>query len=148
MSSIEQTTTMQVIPTLYFPGLCAEAISFYREHLGAEVLFQLTAGGAQPEYLPPGSPGKIIRAGLRIGDTVVYLSEGHHGGVPAFQGVSLALHLANQHEAARILHALGAGGSIRVPLRETAWADSFGAVTDRYGVYWTVEVQGARQRAV
>jgi PhnB protein len=136
---------MQVIPTIYFPGQCAEAISFYRSVLGAEVLSQLTATEAQPAYLPPGSPGKIIRAALRIGDSVVYLSEGHHGGEIAFQGVSLALHADTQHEAERILQALADGGTVRIPLRQTAWADCFGAVTDRYGMYWTVEVAGSRQ---
>jgi PhnB protein len=134
---------MQAIPTIYFPGQCAEAISFYRSALGAEVLSQLTATGAQPEYLPPGSPGKIIRAALRIGETVVYLSEGHHGGETVFQGVSLALHADTEDEAGQILQALSDGGSVRIPLRQTAWADSFGAVIDRYGMYWTVEVAGA-----
>jgi PhnB protein len=138
---------MRVIPTIYFPGLCAEAISFYGDVLGAEVLSQLTAGGAQPEYLPPGSPGKIIRAALRVGDSVIYLSEGHHGGEPAFQGVSLALHLADEDEVRRIMNALGEGGAVRVPLRQTAWADWFGAVTDRFGMYWTLEAAGSRQRA-
>jgi len=138
---------MQVIPTMYFPGLCAEAISFYREHLGAEVLFQLTEGDAQPEYRPPGSAGKIIRAGLRIGQTTLYLSEGHHGGVPAFQGVSLVLQLEDQDKAGRIMRAFGEGGSVRVPLQETAWADCFGAVIDRFGVHWMVEVQGSRAPA-
>ena len=31
---------MQAIPTIYFPGLCAEAISFYRDVLYADVLFK------------------------------------------------------------------------------------------------------------
>jgi PhnB protein len=137
---------MRAIPTIYFPGQCAEAISFYRSALGAEVLSQLTATEAQPAYLPPGSAGKIIRAALSIGDTVVYLSEGHHGGETVFQGVSLALHADTEDEAGRILQALSDGGTVRIPMRETAWADHFGAVTDRYGMYWTVEVAGSRGR--
>ncbi|WP_075794871.1 VOC family protein [Massilia putida] len=136
---------MQAIPTIYFPGLCADALSFYRDILHAEVLFQLTAiPDAQPQYLAPGSPGKIIRAGLRIGATVVYLSEGHHAGAPAFQGFSLNLHVDSNIDAARILQALGEGGDVRIPLRATAWADGFGAVVDRYGVHWMIEFAGTR----
>jgi PhnB protein len=132
---------MRVIPTIYFPGLCAEAIAFYRDVLGAEVLSQLTAaGGVQPELLPPGSPGKILRAALRIGESTIHLSEGHHGGEPVFQGVSLALDVGDQIEAERLMQALADGGSVRIPLRATAWAEWFGAVTDRFGMYWTVEV--------
>jgi PhnB protein len=132
---------MQAIPTIYFPGLCAEALSFYRDVLHADVLFQLTAiPDSQPQFLAPGSPGKIIRAGLRIGDTVVYFSEGHHPDqVPAFAGFSMNLHVDSADEATRILRALGEGGDVRVPLRATAWADAFCAVIDRYGVHWMIE---------
>ena len=138
---------MQTIPIIYFPGLCADALTFYRDTLRAEVLFQLTAQpGGEPQFLPPGSPGKIIRAGLRIGESIVYMSEGHHPGKPEFAGFSLSLHVADAHEAARVLRALAEGGDIRVPLRATTWADCFGAVTDRHGVHWTIEA-GTRQIA-
>jgi PhnB protein len=132
---------MQAIPTIYFPGLCAEAISFYRDVLRADVLFQLTAiPDSQPQFLAPGSRGKIIRAGLRIGDSVVYFSEGHHPDqAPEFAGFSMNLHVDSADEVARILQALGEGGDVRVPLRPTAWADAFGAVIDRHGVHWMIE---------
>lgn len=139
---------MQAIPTIYFPGLCAEALSFYRDVLRAEVLFQLTAiHDAQPQYLEPGSPGKIIRAGLRLGDSTVYLSEGHHAAEPGFQGFALSLQLSSEDEAGRILRALGEGGTIRVPLRATTLADCYGVVLDRFGLHWTIEVPGTRARA-
>jgi PhnB protein len=132
---------MQAIPTIYFPGLCAEAISFYRDVLRADVLFQLTAlPDSQPQFLEPGSPGKIIRAGMRIGESVVYFSEGHHPDqAPAFAGFSMNLHVDSADDAARILQALGEGGDVRVPLRPTAWADAFCAVVDRYGLHWMIE---------
>jgi PhnB protein len=132
---------MQAITTVYFPGLCAEALSFYRDVLHADVLFQLAAiPGSQPQFVPPGSPGKIIRAGLRIGDTIVYFSEGHHPDqAPAFAGFSLNLHVDSADEAARLLRALGEDGDVRVPLRPTAWADAFCAVVDRYGLHWMIE---------
>lgn len=132
---------MQAIPTIYFPGLCAEALSFYRDVLRADVLFQLTAiPDSQPQFLEPGSPGKIIRAGLRIGESIVYFSEGHHPDqAAAFVGFSMNLHVDSADEAARILQALAEGGDIRVPLRPTAWAGAFGAVVDRHGLHWMIE---------
>lgn len=132
---------MQAIPTIYFPGLCADALSFYRDIFNADVLFQLTAiPDSQPQFLAPGSPGKIIRAGLRIGDTVVYLSEGHHPDqAPTFGGFSMNLHVDGADDVARIVRALGEGGDVRVPPRATAWADCFGAVVDRHGVHWMIE---------
>ena len=134
---------MQAIPTIYFPGLCAEAISFYRDVLHADVLFQLTAiPDSPPQFLEPGSPGKIIRAGLRVGESIIYLSEGHHPDQAlAFAGFSMNLHVDSADEATRILQALGEDGDVRVPLRPTAWADAFGAVIDRYGLHWMIETR-------
>ena len=134
---------MQAIPTIYFPDLCAEAISFYRDVLHADVLFQLTAiPDSPPQFLEPGSPGKIIRAGLRVGESIIYLSEGHHPDqAPAFAGFSMNLHVDSADEATRILQALGEDGDVRVPLRPTAWADAFGAVIDRYGLHWMIETR-------
>jgi len=104
------------------------------------VLSQLTAISASPpQFLAPGSPGKFIRAGLRIDESTVYFSEGHHPDqAPAFAGFSMNLHVDSADEVARILQAPGEGGDVRVPLRPTAWADAFGAVVDRYGLHWMI----------
>jgi PhnB protein len=71
----------------------------------------------------------------------MYLSEGHHAGETAFQGVSVALRVADEGEVKRILPALAEGGAIRIPVRQTAWAACFGAAVDRFGLYWTVETE-------
>ncbi|KQV49923.1 VOC family protein [Massilia sp. Root335] len=139
---------MQAIPTIYFPGLCAEALSFYRDILHAEVLFQLTAvPDGPPQYLQPGSPGMILRAGLRVGSTTLYLSGAEHAGDLAFRGFSVSLQLASADEAGRVLQALGEGGNIRVPLRATTLAEHYGVVIDRFGLHWTIEAGGTYARA-
>jgi PhnB protein len=139
---------MQAIPTIYFPGLCAEALSFYRNVLDAEVLFQLTAvPDGPPQYLAPGSPGMILRAGLRVGSTTLYLSGADHAGDLAFRGFAVSLQLAGADEAARLLQALGEGGTIRVPLRATTIAEHYGVVIDRFGLHWTIEAGGTYARA-
>lgn len=139
---------MQLIPTIYFPGLCADALAFYRDALDAEVLFQLTSvPDGPPQYLPPGSPGTILRAGLRIGSATFYLAEGHHVDDLAFQGFSLSLQLDSEADASRVLQALGEGGTIRVPLRATTLAAHYGVVIDRFGLHWTIEADGTYARA-
>ncbi|UGQ45896.1 VOC family protein [Massilia endophytica] len=128
---------MQFIPTIYLPGSCAAAISFYRNAIGAQLLSQLTAG---PDSQNPGAEPKIIRAAMRIGEGVIYLSEGHHAAPAAFQGFSLALNVADHGEAERAMQALADGGTVQFPLRKTMLADPFGKVIDRFGVHWSVEV--------
>lgn len=131
---------MQAIPTIHFQGICDEALSFYREAIGAELLFRFKVSDVvDPQAIKPGTGDRILRAGLRIGDSIIHFADGHGAGPAVFQGFSLALSVASQDEARRMLDALAEGGSVPIPLRPTAWAETFGTVIDRFGLHWTVE---------
>jgi PhnB protein len=131
---------MQLTPTIYFPGICDDAIAFYGKALGAELLFlKKVATDIPPAQQKPGTEHKVLRAALRIGESVVYLSDGHRD-TPAFAGFSLTLTLPDRAAAQRMLDALADGGDVRVPLRETSWTGAFGAVCDRFGMHWLVQV--------
>ena len=131
---------MQAIPTIHFQGSCDDALRFYREALGAELLFRFQVGDVvDPQHIKPGTGHRILRAGLRIGDSVIHLADGHAAEGPAFCGFSLTLAAVTEDEARRMALALSAGGSIPMPLRPTAWAEVFGTVVDRFGLHWTIE---------
>jgi PhnB protein len=134
---------MQVQPYLFFEGRCQEAIDFYRQALGAEVQMMMHfKDSPEPAAASPGTGDKVMHASLRIGETVLFMSDGRCGGAPSFQGFSLSLSPANDTEAARVFAALGDGGVATMPLAKTFFASSFGMVTDRFGVGWMVIVQG------
>ena len=42
---------------------------------------------------------------------------------------------------------LAAGGTVTMPLELAPWGDTFGMVTDRYGVQWLVNIAGPRGSA-
>ncbi|HWT38873.1 MAG TPA: VOC family protein, partial [Paraburkholderia sp.] len=48
---------MQVQPYLFFNGRCEEALKFYGEKLGAEVVFQMRFKDAPPNPQQPIRPG-------------------------------------------------------------------------------------------
>ena len=114
---------MQVQVYLFFAGRCEEAIDFYKETVGAEVmmLMRFKDSPEQPQsgMIPPGSEDKIMHASLRIGNTVVMASDGRCDGAPAFQGFSLSVTVADQAEADRVFAALAEGGQIQMPLTKT-----------------------------
>jgi PhnB protein len=134
---------MQVQPYLFFDGRCQEAIDFYRQVLGAEVLMQMAfKDSPEPAMAPPEAGDKVMHACLRIGETQVMMSDGMCGGKPAFQGFSLSLSPSDDAAAQRVFAALGDGGAVTMPLTKTFYASSFGMVTDRFGVPWMVMVGG------
>ena len=133
---------MSVQPYLFFDGRCEEAIAFYREALGAEVVMLMRwkdmPGPAAP---PPGDPEKIMHARLQIGDTAVLASDGRCQGQPKFDGFALTLAAANEAEAERAFNALANGGQVQMPLAKTFFSPSFGMLADRFGVSWMVYVE-------
>jgi PhnB protein len=138
---------MIVQPYLSFDGRCEEAIELYRRALGAEVTM-LMRFKESPEPPPPGQahPGtedKIMHATLRIGETVVMVSDGRCLGKPNFQGFCLSLTAANEAEADRLFTALEDGGKVQMPLGKTFFSPRFGMVADRFGLTWMVIVPGA-----
>ncbi|RAI43628.1 VOC family protein [Rhodoplanes roseus] len=133
---------MKVQPYLFFDGRCDEALAFYKRTLGAEpgmlVRFKDNPDGPKPDGLPPGSGDKVMHAEMRIGETVVMLSDGHCGGKPVFQGMSLSLTVDGDDDADRIFAALAEGGRVQMPIGKTFFASRFGIVADRFGVSWMV----------
>lgn len=138
---------MYIQPYLFFDGHCDEAIAFYRQALGAEVLMLMRFGeGPEGNAECPGGTAppadKVMHACLQIGQTQVFLSDGFSAGKPEFKGISLSLSAADDAEAKRLFDALAEGGEIQQPLMPTFFSSSFGMLTDRFGVSWMLVVPG------
>ena len=135
---------MLVQPYLFFDGRCEEAVTFYRDALGAEVEtvmhFKDCPDTPPPGTMPPGSANKVMHAAFRLGETVVMASDGNCGGRPSFEGFSLSITVPNEAEADRKFNALADGGKVTMPLGKTFFSPRFGMVTDRFGVGWMVIV--------
>lgn len=133
---------MIVQPYLFFGGRAEEAIDFYRNAVGATVEMLMrnkeSPEPPPPGMLPAGSENKIMHAAMRIGDSLVMISDGMCDGKEEFKGFSLSLTVADDAEAERRFKALATGGSVTMPLGKTFFASRFGMCTDRFGVGWMV----------
>ncbi|MFL9825058.1 VOC family protein [Rhodoplanes sp. SY1] len=133
---------MKVQPYLFFDGRCDEAIAYYKAVLGAESTFLMRFKDA-PDQPPPGVlpadwADKVMHSELRIGETVVMVSDGRCAGQPDFQGISLSLTVDGDAEADRLFAAFADGGTVQMPIGKTFFASRFGMVADRFGVSWMI----------
>lgn len=144
---------MQVQAYLNFNGRAEEAIAFYRRALGAELQALMRfkdnpqaqgCAGADGQPAPPMPAAlleKVMHAELKVGSSVLMLSDGRMDGAPAaFSGISLTLSPATDSQAAELLAALADGGRVDMPLTATFFTSGFGMATDRFGVAWMVVV--------
>jgi PhnB protein len=134
---------MTVQPYLFFEGRCEEAIEFYKDAVGAEVLMLLRFRDC-PQPAPPGmaapDPEEVMHASLRIGGTEVLASDGRCSGTAAFGGFALSLAVPDEAAAEARFAALLEGGQVVMPLARTFYSPRFGMVRDRFGVLWMVIV--------
>ena len=140
---------MQLHPYLFFNGRCDEALAFYGKALGAEIVDLMrykdapvgdapADGGQCPSVA--GRLEKVMHATVRIGETVLFASDGNEDSGPQFGGFGLTIQAADEAEARCMFDALADGGQVRMPLGPTFFAESFGMVADRYGVLWLIIV--------
>ncbi len=136
-------TTVQ--PYLFFGGRCEEAMSFYRDAVGAEVgmkmRFSESPEKPPPGQLKPGFENKIMHAQFQVGESTVMASDGC-GEESGFKGFSLAINVATVEQADRAFNALAKGGTVTMPLAKTFWSPRFGMLTDRFGVGWMIGIPG------
>ena len=136
-------------PYLFFNGRCEEALEFYRKTLGAEIQMMMRfKDSPERAKCPDGSappPEKVMHACVKIGNGSMMASDGmRYDGKPSFQGFSLSYEAMDEADAKRRFNALADGGQVQMPLGETFFAKSFGAVADKYGVSWMV-IAGPKQ---
>ena len=129
-------------PYLFFEGRTEEALEFYKKALGAEVeMLMRYRESPETAKFPDGSvppADKVMHSAFKVGDSLVMASDGMCGGKPLFTGFSLSYPARDGADARRRFDALSFGGRVHMPLAETFFAESFGMVTDKFGVSWMV----------
>jgi PhnB protein len=128
-------------PYLFFEGRCEEAVEFYKQAVGAEVVMMMRYKDSPDPTGCGNIPGdKIMHVSLRIGGSNVMASDGRCDEPMKFQGFSLSLGVNTDAEAEKFFNALNQGGQVIMPLMKTFWSPRFGMLTDKFGVMWMINV--------
>ena len=109
-----------------------QAIDFYKKAFNAQERGRM----ANPD-------GKIAHADLKIGDSVIYLSDEMMGAKsPAsLGGTPITLHMYVPDCDATFKQALAAGAKEVMPLQDQFWGDRYGVVADPFGHKWAISTQ-------
>src|SRR4030095_3192511 len=100
-------------PYIAFPGNCAEAVEFYKNKLGAEVLFSQSYGASpRADKVSPDNSDKVMHTSFKIGDSVIMACDNVFSEHPTTIGdnISLALGSNNSAEAEKPVHKLAESG--------------------------------------
>jgi PhnB protein len=127
---------------LSFDGRCEAAFKFYERHMNGKIEFILRWGvSPMANDAPAEWSEKILHARIVIGDTALLGGDSLPGTYEAPQGFSILLNLTDAAQADTLFEALAENGTIRIPLKETFWANRFGSVVDQFGIPWTINYE-------
>ena len=119
-----------VTPSLMVAG-AARAIDFYKKALGAQELSRF-----------PGPDGNIMHAEIKIGDSMIFLSDEFPEMSPDTKSpqaagcVTASLFLYVPDVDALFQRAVDAGATVKMPVTDMFWGDRYGKVVDPFGHHW------------
>ncbi|MGH9493372.1 MAG: VOC family protein [Candidatus Sulfotelmatobacter sp.] len=104
--------------------------------------FYKNAFGAESRGVMKGPDGKVMHAEVKIGDSVVMLSDEF----PDFGSVSpqglggspMGLHIYVQDVDASFDRAVKAGAQVEMPVMDQFWGDRYGRLKDPFGHKWSI----------
>lgn len=126
---------------LFFPGNADQAIAFYQEVFGGQTT--ITRRGDVDPSASETEKGQVINALLTGGDVTLRASDRGDATLDPQTRVELSIIGADEPRLRAIFDGLANGGTVRTELARQFWGDVFGAVTDKYGIGWQVNIGAA-----
>lgn len=129
-------------PYISYQGNAREALEFYKTVFGGKLeLSTFKEGGA---LSTPETENQIMH-GMLVADNGITLMASDAvdvGGMKYEKGTDMSISLSgdNEEELTAYYNKLSEGGKIAQPLTKAPWGDTFGMFSDKYGIFWLVNI--------
>lgn len=123
--------TVKLTPYVNLEGNAREAIQFYEQAIGAEVLTIITYGDMpeMPDTFTDEVKNLVAHAKLRVGETELMFSDAPTGSsIPKGKQVTICLSTNDVEKSKRFFEALQQGGQVNIPFEENSFSPGFGDV--------------------
>jgi PhnB protein len=126
-------------PYLNFNGNTAEAMKFYQSILGGELIMQTFAEAGMAKT--PEEGNRIVHADLKNETLSFMASDGHPSQQVRFgDNIHMSISGTDQNKLTEFFNKLAQDGKADMPLAKQFWGDTFGMLTDKFGVHWMINI--------
>ena len=126
----------QINAYLNFNGKCREAMTFYKECLGGELVMQKISESPMAARMPSEMGAKILHSSLTKNSIVLMASDMMGNNVKSGNSISLCLNCSSDEEVNSFFNNLSKDGNILEPLHQSFWGATFGSLTDKFVITW------------
>jgi PhnB protein len=126
----------QINAYLSFNGNCREAMTFYKECLGGELTIQSVEGSPAEKQMPPEMKNKVLHSSLNKDGLVLLASDLSPKALVNGNTITLCVNCSSDEEIHTFFSNLSAGGKVTDELSVKFWGDTFGGLTDKFGMNW------------
>jgi PhnB protein len=132
-------------PYLEFDGNARQAMEFYQSVFGGELTVSTYQDYQMAEN--PADGVKIMHSQIVVENRILLMGADTPNRMEyqSTSNISISLSGDNEDELKGYYEKLSAGGTVTQPLEKAPWGDTFGMLTDRFGVKWMVNILGPKQ---
>lgn len=131
-------------PYLSFRDNARQAMEFYKSVFGGTLVMNTFEEFHASE--DPGEANKIMHSMLEAENGIVFMGADTPNRMAYLPGKNISMSLSgdNHAELKTYFEKLSAGGTVNQQLEQAPWGDSFGMITDKFGIDWMVNITGPK----
>lgn len=127
---------------LTFNGNCREAMTFYRNCLGGELVLETIGDLPMSAKIPCHMKAIVVQAILTKGNFAIVATDmGNETQIVKGNAVAMLLDCDSEDEAHSAYQKLSDGGEQTHPLEDSFWGDLFGNLRDKFGNHWLIRFE-------
>jgi PhnB protein len=128
--------TTQIVSYLNFNGNCREAMTFYQQCLGGELILQKISESPMAAQMPSDAGANILHSSLTKDNILIMGSDMIGPALVKGNAVSFCLNCNTEEEITDYFEKLATGGKIKMQLHQSFWGATYGELTDKFGMNW------------
>jgi len=134
--------TTRLNPYLSFRDSAREAMEFYRTVFGGQLTLSTFGDSGMP--VEESESGHVMHGQLDTPSGFTLMGADTPSSMEVSTNGTVSLSGDDEAELRGYWDALAVGGTLGVPLETAPWGDTYGMLTDRFGIGWMVNIAGSR----
>jgi len=127
---------MKLNPYLHFDGDAEDALNFYKDALGGEIIM-ISRYGDSPMPSDEDWKNKLMHSRLVFDGNLIMISDAFKGNKAKKEGnVQLSVEVESIDRIDEVFTKMAEGGKVTMELQDTFWGARFGMLKDKFGVDW------------